>query len=102
MKSGGGGRLSHEESRYIRLLQARIAENWQAYLEPEEGVLGEVQIRISTAGRIREFKFHRGSGKAHVDDSIVRALKKVLLPPPPKTLANRTLILRFWPSGPQS
>jgi outer membrane biosynthesis protein TonB len=98
----GGGRFRAEEARYLEVLRERIVENWRAYLPPEEGVLGEVRILISRDGRIREFSFLRGSGKAHVDASIVRALQKVILPPPPSSLAGRPLVLRFWPFGPES
>jgi outer membrane biosynthesis protein TonB len=98
----GGGQLNPEEARYLQVLRDRIMENWRAYLPPEEGVLGEVQIEISSDGRISEFDFKRGSGKEQVDASIVRALKRVVLPPPPSTLAERPLLLRFWPYGPES
>jgi outer membrane biosynthesis protein TonB len=97
---GGGGDMGSEEARYLQMLQQRIEENWKAYLPPEQGVLGEVRIRISPDGGIREFSFLKGSGKSHVDASIVSAIKKVVLPPPPSSLADRPLVLRFWPSGP--
>ncbi|MGQ9654310.1 MAG: energy transducer TonB, partial [Thermodesulfobacteriota bacterium] len=96
---GGGGTMAAEETRYLQMLQQRIEENWRAYLPPEQGVLGEVRIRISSDGAIREFSFVKGSGKSHVDASIVSAIKKVVLPPPPSGLADRPLVLRFWPSG---
>lgn len=100
---GGGGKLTAEEARYLQMLQDRIEESWRAYVPAEErGVLGEVRIQISADGRIREFTFIKGSGKSHVDSSIVSALTKVLLPPPPASLADRPLILRFWPSGPNA
>jgi TonB family protein len=91
--------MGGEEARYLQMLQQRIEENWRAYLPPEQGVLGEVRIRISSDGGIREFSFVKGSGKSHVDASIVSAIKKVVLPPPPSSLADRPLVLRFWPSG---
>jgi hypothetical protein len=94
--------VSTEEARYLQMLQERIEESWRAYLPPDEGVLGEVQIQISSDGRIRDFTFLKGSGKGHVDASIVSALKKVTLPAPPSSLADRPLVLRFWPSGPRS
>jgi outer membrane biosynthesis protein TonB len=98
---GGGGTLSPEEARYLQMLQERIEESWRAYVPAGEGgVLGEVRIQISRDGKIRELTFLKGSGKSHVDSSIVSALNKVVLPPPPPTLAERPLILRFWPSGP--
>jgi outer membrane biosynthesis protein TonB len=99
---GGGGKLTPEEARYLQMLQERIEENWRAYLPPDEGVLGEVRIQIGPDGRIREFTFVKGSGKSHVDSSIVTALKKVALAPPPASIADRPLVLRFWPSGPKS
>ncbi len=99
---GGGGNVNAEEARYLQMLQERIEESWRAYLPQDEGVLGEVQIQISSDGRIRDFSFLKGSGKSHVDASIVSALKKVALPPPPSSLADRPLVLRFWPSGPKS
>jgi outer membrane biosynthesis protein TonB len=99
---GGGGKLTPEEARYLQMLQERIEENWRAYLPPDEGVLGEVRIQIGQDGRIREFTFVKGSGKSHVDSSIVTALKKVALAPPPASIADRPLVLRFWPSGPKS
>lgn len=100
---GGGGKLTAEEARYLQMLQDRIEESWRAYVPSEEaGVLGEVRIQISAQGRIREFTFIKGSGKSHVDSSIVSALSKVTLPPPPPSLAERPLVLRFWPSGPKA
>jgi TonB family protein len=84
------------------MLQERIEENWRTFLTEEEGVLGEVRIQIAPDGRVREFVFLKGSGQSHVDASIVNALKKVALAPPPASLADRPLILRFWPSGPRS
>lgn len=96
----GGGKLTPEEARYLQMLQDRIEESWRAYVPAEEGgVLGEVRIQISGDGRIREFVFVKGSGKSHVDSSIVSALTKVALPPPPASIADKPLVLRFWPSG---
>lgn len=101
--AGGGGRLTPEEARYLQMLQDRIEESWRAYVPAEEaGVLGEVRIQIAGDGRIKEFVFVKGSGKSHVDSSIVSALTKVKLPPPPPSIADRPLVLRFWPSGPKS
>lgn len=97
---GGAGKLTSEEEKYLKMLQERIEENWRAYLPEESGVLGEVRIRIAPDGRISEFTFLKGSGKAHVDASITRAIKKTILPPPPKSLAGQAWVLRFWPSGP--
>jgi len=100
---GGGGKLTAEEARYLQMLQDRIEESWRAYVPAEEGgVLGEVRIQISGDGKIREFAFVKGSGKSHVDSSIVSALSKVALPPPPASLADKPLVLRFWPSGPKA
>jgi hypothetical protein len=100
---GGGGKLTPEEARYLQMLQDRIEESWRAYVPTEEGgVLGEVRIQISGDGRIKEFVFVKGSGKSHVDSSIVSALTKVTLPPPPASIADKPLVLRFWPSGPKS
>lgn len=100
-QGGGGGSLSPEEARYLQMLQERIEESWRAYVPAgESGVLGEVRIQISRDGKIKELSFVKGSGKSHVDSSIVSALNKVVLPPPPATLAERPLILRFWPYGP--
>ncbi len=99
----GGGKLTAEEARYLQMLQDRIEESWRAYVPAEEGgVLGEVRIQISGDGRIREFVFVKGSGKSHVDSSIVSALTKVTLPPPPASIADKPLVLRFWPSGPKA
>ncbi len=100
---GGGGKLTPEEARYLQMLQDRIEESWRAYVPAEEsGVLGEVRIQISGDGRIKEFVFLKGSGKSHVDSSIVNALTKVTLPPPPASIADKPLVLRFWPFGPKA
>lgn len=100
---GGGGRLTPEEARYLQMLQERVEESWRAYVHGDEGgVLGEVRVQISRDGKIKEFSFIKGSGKHHVDSSIVSALNKVVLPPPPPSLVDKPLILRFWPSGPAS
>jgi TonB family protein len=95
---GGGGKLTPEEARYVQMLQERVQDSWRAYLPPEEEVLGEVRILISPDGRIREMTFVRGSGKSYVDSSIMSALKKVVLPPPPASLADQPVILRFRPT----
>jgi len=97
---GGGGNFTAEEAQYLQMLQERIHESWTAYVGPEEGEV-LVRIQISPDGRIREFTFLKGSGKSFVDSSIVSALKKVALPPPPASLADRPLPLRFLPSGPK-
>lgn len=100
---GGGGKLTPEEARYLQMLQDRIEESWRAYVPAEEGgVLGEVRIQISGDGKIKEFVFVKGSGKSHVDSSIVSALTKVTLPPPPASIAEKPLVLRFWPSVPKA
>jgi hypothetical protein len=91
--------MTAEEARYIDILKQRIWDNWRAYLPPEKGVLGTVRIRISGKGRIKEFTFIKGSGMAHIDSSITRALKKSVLPPPPAALADNPLLIRFWPSS---
>jgi|Deesub1362A_J573_1020465.scaffolds.fasta_scaffold00055_53 outer membrane biosynthesis protein TonB len=95
-----GRPLSKQEEAYLRILTERITENWRAYLPPEEGVLGEVQILIAPNGKVRQFRFVKGSGRPHVDASIERAIRKLVLPPPPPSFADRPLLIRFWPSGP--
>jgi protein TonB len=98
-KAGRPGELTREELDYISMLRQRIRENWRAYLPPGEEFLGEVRIEIAADGRIRDIDFLKGSGKSHVDDSILRALRNAALPPPPRSLADQPLLLRFWPSG---
>jgi outer membrane biosynthesis protein TonB len=92
--SSGG--LSSRELQYLSMLQQRIEENWRAYLPQQTGVVGEVEIELSANGVIQRIVFRKGYGLGQVDESIKRALKRVVLPPPPRSLVGRPLVLRFW------
>ena len=90
-----GTRLSKEEDQYVRLIQERIGENWQAYLPPGEKILGQARIKIAVDGSILELTLLKGSGKPHIDASFVRALKRLVLPPPPRRFVSDALIIQF-------
>ena len=92
----GGTVLSKEEGQYVRLIQERIGENWQAYLPPGENkILGQARIIIAEDGSIKELALLKGSGKPSIDASFVRALKRLVLPPPPRRFVGDPLIIQF-------
>jgi TonB family protein len=79
---------------YATVVKERVRQNW-SFPRTNETFSAIISIQVAMDGRIEDIRFEKRSGNSQFDESILRALRKTVLPPPPELVRGEVFVITF-------
>jgi colicin import membrane protein len=69
-------------------MERRVKEAWN-WFDQNTPLITVVVFRLDPSGRVSDVEVDRSSGNSQFDDSVIRAVYKAKLPPPPESVYEK-------------
>jgi TonB family protein len=79
---------------YSLVVKERVKEGW-SFPSTGETLEAIVSLQVDKDGKIEDIQFERMSDNPQFDESILRALRKTILPPPPQGIIGEVFVITF-------
>jgi len=79
---------------YSLVVKQRVKEGW-SFPNTGETLDAIISLQVDRDGKLEDIRFEKRSGSPRFDDSILRALRKTILPPPPQGIIGEVFVITF-------